>query len=674
MEEDADSQQLLAETAEIAVVEQSLRSRGAEVDQSLLQDIYQQAKETGADFADCAEQVFLPQSAPVETPAPPSAQAQPSPPLFMSQPPPRQAHRLFTKSVKLPSKRQTRWGGTSIYDRIPQPDSGTIPEPSSASELAGQVFSFIVAGDRSAADVDAQVAQRRLEDLNAPAAPHNMPLLMAAVLRGNEEVVSWLISRGADVDARLPCGAPVVTAALRMGEDPAMDEMLSSTVPAAQRAAVMTKARLSAPLMVRALLRKGANPELRDERGRDCNDIYRSRKNCQMLTGYWVQRAIDKKIYSPRVKEFYGKANAQGLGEIFFSLIGQTIAVDLLERRVFSKLCNSRDYRKKPLVAFLAGPPGAGKSQIAEDLAEAISPGHWYRDVFSSVDQGMACSHLFGAEAGFIGSDKDAALPGWIRAHHGKRAVVILEEFEKLDTNALTNLLVPFENGEWPVHSMAANSLSKVDVSGFIFLLTSNLRNQEIIDWCNQSDVMAVVTDPQLTDEDRALKMKKVSRSVFEIIRQHYVHTSVKEFTRRIDLVVPFLTLSDAEQYALIEHLETVRAARHVDPPRGDQKWGGVEVVFTQEFTQQVKQEYDSLAGASSFLRVLDETMDEVLDVVRKSDVPPRKVWTVVADGETGVRTSDPSVCAGACAPHTATPLGSKGFACTSKPANEGSL
>lgn len=158
------------------------------------------------------------------------------------------------------------------------------------------------------------------------------------------------------------------------------------------------------------------------------------------------------------------------------------------------KLVSSAEYVKKPLVAFLAGPPGAGKSRLAEDLAKAVCPNHWYRDVFASIDQGMAYTHLFGAEQGFIGSDKPPAIATFMRAHHNKRAVVILEEFEKLDVAALKGLLVPFETGEWPVHSgYDGKQPPHVNCSKFIFLLTSNLRNSDIIEWCSKSKVMEVI-------------------------------------------------------------------------------------------------------------------------------------------------------------------------------------
>ena len=129
----------------------------------------------------------------------------------------------------------------------------------------------------------------------------------------------------------------------------------------------------------------------------------------------------------------------------------------------------------------------------------------------------------------------------------------------------------------------------------------------------------------------------------FEIICGHYRSTSVKEFTRRIDVVVPFLTLSDPEQFALIEHLEAVRASTFFDPPSGEQKWGDVEIEFTHEYTARVKGEYDRFAGASSFLRVLDESMDEAMEKDRRSKVKPKKVWAAVRDEEFIITQIDPT-------------------------------
>ncbi|KAH3768066.1 Chaperone protein ClpB [Pelomyxa schiedti] len=460
----------------------------------------------------------------------------------------------------------------------------------------------------------------------------HMSLLGFAVIRSDEILIERLVKRGAKVDSNV-LNFPLIFLPIKFAGNTQIQEYTFSCMclTAKQREKIVVRSRINAPLMLRLLLRLGASPEVVDEE--NVPVMHRVKDSFQMC--YWVQRSLDKQIHSPKMTKYYVEARAPELGSIFFSLVGQQIAVDFLEKKIMYKLVTNPRWIRKPLVAFLAGPPGAGKSQLAEDVAKAVSPGHWFKDVFSSVDGGMVHSHLFGAERGYIGSDSAPPLAKFIREHNGQRAVVVLEEFEKLDTEALRALLVPFETGEWPVHSTGGRSGeegSHMDVSKFVFLLTSNLRNSDIIDWCARSDVLRLYNDA-IELEERQRMMKKVASSVFDIISEHYKRTSVKEFTRRIDIVVPFLTLSDTEKVVLVEHLQTLRAARFLEEPRGDQLWGDVEINYTPQFTQWVINKYDQLDGASSFLRVLDDSMSDVFDQIRSSQVPPPQVWLHTVDG-----------------------------------------
>ena len=242
-----------------------------------------------------------------------------------------------------------------------------------------------------------------------------------------------IVSRGfADVDEKLqPIEAPLVFLPCHLAflSDPrngkearaVFDQILDvdgrgtifKTLKQPEIERLRRKSELTASMMFAAILRNGANAEVQDGNKKDLADLVGTSK----IMSYWLNRALDKRIYLPRVKEFYSKINAPQFGQIFFSLVGQEIAVDWLCKKVQSKLANEPGKLfKKPLVAFLAGPPGAGKSQLSETIANAIAPGNWHRDIFSSVDPGMANAHLFGAEAGYIGSDRDPGTAHFCRS------------------------------------------------------------------------------------------------------------------------------------------------------------------------------------------------------------------------------------------------------------------
>jgi hypothetical protein len=62
-------------------------------------------------------------------------------------------------------------------------------------------------------------------------------------------------------------------------------------------------------------------------------------------------------------------------------------------------------------------------------------------------------SGLFGPRKGLQGNQEGTALNRFLVDHHGKRAIVFMDEFEKTNSSVHNALLVPFAEGRYPLVS-----------------------------------------------------------------------------------------------------------------------------------------------------------------------------------------------------------------------------
>jgi ATP-dependent Clp protease ATP-binding subunit ClpA len=64
----------------------------------------------------------------------------------------------------------------------------------------------------------------------------------------------------------------------------------------------------------------------------------------------------------------------------------------------------------------------------------------------------------------------------------------VFEEFEKLGDPVKEALLHPFESGEWSIKK--PGKAAYADCSNIIFLITSNWKNQEILNWIEENKAL----------------------------------------------------------------------------------------------------------------------------------------------------------------------------------------
>ncbi len=189
-------------------------------------------------------------------------------------------------------------------------------------------------------------------------------------------------------------------------------------------------------------------------------------------------------------------------------VIGQEAAIDTLVRMVMGKLAAKNS---KPLVVFLPGPTGTGKTELSKALAEALETKLTRFDMGEYAESHKA-SNLFGSPKGYVGSTDGGALPNALR-HSKKHCVLLFDEVEKAHSSLWRQMLAFFDEGR--VSDTIGQTLAPKNT---ICLLTSNIEADKIAD------------NPE---------------SAKDIIKQCGYFPP--EFLGRIDKVIPLLRLGEAD-------------------------------------------------------------------------------------------------------------------------------
>jgi hypothetical protein len=189
-------------------------------------------------------------------------------------------------------------------------------------------------------------------------------------------------------------------------------------------------------------------------------------------------------------------------------VIGQDAAIDVLVRVVLGKLASKNN---KPLVVFLPGPTGSGKTELSKALAEALESKLTRFDMGEYAESHKA-SNLFGSPKGYVGSTDGGGLPNALRTSK-KRCILLFDEVEKAHQSLWRQMLAFFDEGR--VADTLGQTLAPKNT---ICLLTSNLAADKI------------------AENPEAAK---------DIIKQGRYFPP--EFLGRIDKVIPLLRLGAAD-------------------------------------------------------------------------------------------------------------------------------
>jgi ATP-dependent Clp protease ATP-binding subunit ClpA len=188
----------------------------------------------------------------------------------------------------------------------------------------------------------------------------------------------------------------------------------------------------------------------------------------------------------------------------------------------------------KPIGSFLfSGPTGVGKTEVAKQLAFILGI-ELIRFDMSEYMERHAVSRLIGAPPGYVGFDQGGLLTEAITKK--PHAVLLLDEIEKAHPDVFNILLQVFEDGQ-----LTDGLGNTVDFKNTILIMTSNIGARHL----QKKQGLGFQSDREDLVNDK----------VEELVKQEVKKTFNPEFLNRLDEVILFLSLSDADLIQIVELL-----------------------------------------------------------------------------------------------------------------------
>ncbi len=234
-----------------------------------------------------------------------------------------------------------------------------------------------------------------------------------------------------------------------------------------------------------------------------------------------------------------------------------------------------------PTGSFLfAGPTGVGKTEVAKQLATALTI-HFERFDMSEYMEKHAVARLIGAPPGYVGFDQGGLLTDAIRKH--PYCVLLLDEIEKAHMDVFSILLQVMDHS-----TLTDNSGRKADFRNVILIMTTNAGAREM------SERSIGFTGDNKGKEQKAVK-----------------NLFTPEFRNRLDGIITFKSLE-------LEIVELIvdKMLRELEIRLAEKK---VQIKLTPSATSWLAKEgYDPAYGARPLERLImkeigDPLTDEIL-------------------------------------------------------------
>src|SRR4051812_6816398 len=213
-------------------------------------------------------------------------------------------------------------------------------------------------------------------------------------------------------------------------------------------------------------------------------------------------------------------------------VVGQDEAIAAVSDAVRRARAGLKDPRR-PIGSFLfLGPTGVGKTELARALADFLFDDDqaMVRIDMSEYMEKFAVSRLVGAPPGYVGYEEGGQLTEAVRRRPYQ--VILLDEIEKAHPDVFNVLLQVLDDGR-----LTDSQGRTVDFKNTVVIMTSNVGSAQIAS-----------TQARPGDSDAYEAMK---RQVTEALRLQFR----PEFLNRIDEVIVFHALTDADLAAIVELL-----------------------------------------------------------------------------------------------------------------------
>ena len=189
----------------------------------------------------------------------------------------------------------------------------------------------------------------------------------------------------------------------------------------------------------------------------------------------------------------------------------------------------------RPIGSFLfLGPTGVGKTEVARTLAQFMfgTEKALVRFDMSEFMEKHSVSKLIGSPPGYVGYEEGGQLTE--RVKRAPYSVVLLDEIEKAHPDVFNILLQVFEDGQ-----LTDGLGNTVDFKNTIIIMTSNIGARHL----QKREGLGF----QSSKEDM------ISEKVEELVKNEVKRTFNPEFLNRLDEIILFLALSEADLIQILE-------------------------------------------------------------------------------------------------------------------------
>jgi ATP-dependent Clp protease ATP-binding subunit ClpC len=224
--------------------------------------------------------------------------------------------------------------------------------------------------------------------------------------------------------------------------------------------------------------------------------------------------------------------------ELHKRIISQDKSISALARAIRRSRAGLKS-PNRPIGSFLfLGPTGVGKTEVARTLAQFMfgTEKALVRFDMSEFMEKHSVSKLIGSPPGYVGYEEGGQLTE--RVKRAPYSVVLLDEIEKAHPDVFNILLQVFEDGQ-----LTDGLGNTVDFKNTILIMTSNigarhLQKREGFGFQSTKDEM-------------------VSTKVEELVKGEVKRTFNPEFLNRLDEIILFLALSEADLIQILELMIT---------------------------------------------------------------------------------------------------------------------